>query len=74
MNAKKCDRCGRFYETNKSTYHGNVIKGICLRVSKSSDDYDYCYIGDKDLCDKCINLLDKWISHHAEILERIKQE
>ena len=54
-NAKKCDRCGAFYENNtllKSRLCGNrVIVGIRLVTNAGSVEEEY------DLCDHCLTEL-----------------
>lgn len=60
-NAKKCDRCGKFYEKNilytkkcrNSTVH---VDGICMTTT-SNDNVDYM-----DLCDDCIHKLGLFLS------------
>lgn len=54
--AKKCDRCGKFYEKN-NLYHKHIrnektpIDGVCM-TTRSNDHVDYM-----DLCDDCIHKL-----------------
>lgn len=52
--AKKCDRCGRFYV--KNTAHpcnyrqaGRMIAGVCICTADESIDESF------DFCDKCIS-------------------
>lgn len=50
--AKKCDKCGKFYEDNKR-YHGiintgNFVNGLTLSVINGIDDKHF------DLCDDCV--------------------
>lgn len=54
--AKKCDRCGVFYETNtqiKETFgcFRRTLSGMCFAT------VDEEYITEKDLCDDCISKL-----------------
>ena len=55
MNAKRCDRCKKFYERNEMKYKGKMIDGFCLTSWGSA----LCY-SRKDLCDDCLKSLDKW--------------
>lgn len=54
--AKKCDRCGKFYEMN-ILYMKNVrnckthVDGVCL-TTRSND-----YVDHMDLCDDCLHKL-----------------
>ena len=50
-NAKKCDRCGKYYDKNKGvkSINGCFVRGIRLETSGS-------YM-DLDLCDSCISEL-----------------
>lgn len=47
--ARKCDRCGTFYERNSAT-----TKGGTILIGVSFIDKNYRSIADKDLCDECI--------------------
>ena len=57
--AKKCDRCGKYYDSNEPHLIGNgrisAIDGIAFTL-KEGDTAD-CY----DLCDECIKLLVEWL-------------
>ena len=57
-NAKKCDRCGSFYEKNIVKTKGNSTLGgmafICLQGNIR-------YILDNDLCDECLNKLMRFL-------------
>lgn len=60
-NAKKCDRCGAFYEKNvryEKSIGGRkyVIDGVCLTTS--NDDT----VGCMDLCDECLGKLDRFLN------------
>ena len=47
--AKKCDRCGKFYEKNLEKHkNGFALIGVCFVDSKGQS------VGDRDLCDECI--------------------
>ena len=56
MNAKKCDRCKKFYERNTVKYKGQFIDGICLTNRRQSVSFSH-----KDLCDACLESLDEWL-------------
>ena len=47
--ARKCDRCGKFYEKNTETN-----KRATVLIGVSFVDATYRNIDDKDLCDECI--------------------
>lgn len=70
--AKKCDRCGRFYETNSShetvgrIYNG-IIGGIATASRGGSADKWF------DLCDDCILDLLKFMKG-AKVIEVPQQE
>ena len=47
--ARKCDRCGKFYEKNLETgYKREIVTGVCFINTLDNA------IEDRDLCDKCI--------------------
>lgn len=47
--AKKCDRCGKFYEKNlESGYKREIVVGVCFINTLDNS------IEDRDLCDECI--------------------
>ena len=59
--AKKCDRCGTFYEKNTRYPKSigcckTVVDGVCLST-KSGDTVDYM-----DLCDECLTKLGLFLS------------
>lgn len=58
--AKKCDRCGKFYEKNavmesKGSVRGSIIGGIKTATKEGRTDEEF------DLCDDCIKSLGEWI-------------
>lgn len=60
-NAKKCDRCGKFYENNKKhetsgRIHGSKLTGI------STTDTNTCSDKWFDLCDDCLTDLFEFLS------------
>ena len=59
-NAKKCDRCGKYYDKNEShstdtNYGRSRIDGVAFTTKNGS------YCNDYDLCDECIGLLKEWL-------------
>lgn len=61
MNAKKCDRCGAYYDKNKKhktfgRISGGVISGIWMVDQSGREDYYF------DLCDDCIGDLKKFLN------------
>ena len=57
--AKKCDRCGKFYEKNvvmksKGSALGSIIGGIRTVTKEGITDEDF------DLCDDCVKSLYEW--------------
>ena len=58
--AKKCDRCGKFYEKNvvmesKGSVIGSTIGGINTATTEGKTDEHF------DLCDDCIKSMCEWI-------------
>jgi hypothetical protein len=56
--AKKCDRCGKYYDGNEPYVVGGritAIDGIAFTLKDGS------VINPVDLCDDCIKLLEKWL-------------
>lgn len=62
MDAKKCDRCGKYYDKNNYTYkkNGFVVYGISFELDHNSR-ANY-----KDLCDDCLKSLEKWLEDGKE--------
>ena len=58
--AKKCDRCGKFYDRNtrinKGLYKNEVIDGIVKTTNIGN------YLNQIDLCDECLDKLDIFLS------------
>ena len=58
--AKKCDRCGKFYDrntrTNKGLYKNEFIDGIVKTTNIGN------YLNQIDLCDECLDKLDIFLS------------
>lgn len=59
MNAKKCDRCGNYYDKN-------VNPTFILGKSQALRDFPEFI----DLCKKCTDELEEWF--HAEKIEKVK--
>lgn len=60
MNAKKCDRCGSFYEGD-----GGYKKAGDLRLIRSGVFNDDCV----DLCPHCQLSLRGWLKYNVEFIE-----
>ena len=58
MNAKKCDRCGKYYELNRESKTPNAI-------SKFKEDFcGFCNHTEKyDVCPKCMESFERWLSN-----------
>ena len=58
--AKKCDRCGKYYDKNnrmrKGLYKNESIDGIAKTTSIGN------YLNRIDLCDECLDKLDIFLS------------
>lgn len=58
--AKKCDRCGKFYDRNnrmgKGLYKNEFIDGIVKTTNIGN------YLNQIDLCDECLDKLDIFLS------------
>lgn len=58
--AKKCDRCGKFYDRNnrmsKGLYKNEFIDGIVKTTNIGN------YLKQIDLCDECLDKLDIFLS------------
>lgn len=59
-NAKKCDRCGKYYDGNE-LYHDstNFGKSCTDGMAFTTTNGEYCK--EHDLCDECIGLLKEWL-------------
>lgn len=66
MTARKCDRCGKYYDKNekvhKSIYCKYTPKGI---VEESINGH---YYNAKDLCDDCLEKLERFLKG-VELME-----
>lgn len=57
-NAKKCDRCGKFYENYNSRNSEKEINGIItLNIDKKDQYFNH---GPYDLCPRCSKELMDW--------------
>lgn len=65
-NAKKCDVCGKYYDKNELKIRGCIVSGII----SLSDSAHIIHETGIDLCDKCFNLLDSWISGESNIISK----
>lgn len=61
MQAKKCDRCGKFYTENENKY---------IRCCNSVDRVSVCASGNVydtyDLCDDCVNQLMEFLNEGGD--------
>ena len=57
--ARKCDRCGLYYDEYNVKYNAEKINGINLLNIDSND--KYFSHGPHDLCPACSNDLMKWL-------------
>lgn len=59
MNAKECDRCGRFYdEYNTKGYH--TEPNTLMLIQEQEKDFPYC-TKKYDLCPECMAELQEWL-------------
>lgn len=61
MNARKCDRCGKFYE-KYGIKSGCSNKPNGILYATLYDDHTYYSSKSFDLCPECMDELKKWIS------------
>ena len=61
-NAKKCDRCGKFYVANRQEFKGCMLKHCNLMASSNIH---------FDLCDECIGKLWTFLNFPVEIDDAI---
>lgn len=68
--ARKCDRCGKFYEKNrvKWNYSGSITRGINV-VNKDNRIAVEC-----DLCDSCIEDLRCFMSYDDKEVDKNGEE
>lgn len=64
MLAKKCDRCGKFYESYDMV-DNREMNGVCI-VSKNKFGVRESISKDIDLCIECMNSFIKWYEMKGE--------
>jgi hypothetical protein len=55
VDAKKCDRCGEFYEDHSISRHFRVMKDVNRHTTSPSRDFKK-----RDLCDVCYDSFIAW--------------
>lgn len=58
--AKKCDRCGKFYDRNNRIYKGRYKNEFIDGIVKTTNIGNY--LNQIDLCDECLDKLDIFLS------------
>lgn len=71
MNARKCDRCGMFYEEYNMINNKKAINGVMLLNIDSND--RYFSHGPNDLCPSCSKKFLDWFNGNSEIEEQEKE-
>lgn len=66
MTARKCDRCGKYYDKNEKMHKGNSCKYTPSGIVEESI-YGH-YYNHKDLCDDCLEKLERFLNG-AELME-----
>ena len=62
--AKKCDRCGNFYESYNTTNDSKNINGIMtLNLDEQGRYYEHKPL---DLCPNCKDSFEKWLNKKGE--------
>lgn len=72
-NAKKCDRCGKFYEsyhTDVNGYSANAIF-VAHETSITYKERDIRFV--LDLCPECMNSFTKWLNEKENNNESISE-
>lgn len=60
--AKKCDRCGTFYDSYTTKLDGSEVNGI--KLIRITDQGTYFSVGKcTDLCKTCLHMLHEWLNH-----------
>lgn len=67
MDAKKCDRCGRFYEEYGeykvvNTFEYKVKKTSVIQMGTKTGQGDFIHKSQFDLCPLCMDELDKFLT------------
>ena len=60
--AKKCDRCGIYYEQRNISFKKQSINGIVLADRKVNNEAQVGRMN-IDLCPKCLNSLVDWLAY-----------
>lgn len=60
--AKKCDRCGIYYEQRNISFKRQPINGILLVDRRANNETQFGRIN-IDLCPKCLNSLVAWLAY-----------
>ena len=60
--AKKCDRCGIYYEQQNISFKRQSINGIMLVDRKANNESQFGRVN-MDLCPKCLNSLVDWLAY-----------
>ena len=64
MNAKKCDRCGKFYDVyGESNDKGNPNSILFASVDTQGRYFSYNYI---EFCPECINKIKEFVNNKTE--------
>ena len=66
MNAKKCDRCGKYYDYYNFPIHAKEVHGNCITIWNIMEN-GYESIAKKlDLCKSCMLKLEKFLGMNNE--------
>lgn len=57
--AKKCDRCGKYYTDSEKQYTFDGFRVGCIKLMSVDG---FC-IGYYDLCDNCVKKLMRYLNH-----------
>ena len=60
--AKKCDRCGIYYEQRNILFKKQWINGIMLVDRKENNESQFGRMN-MDLCPTCLNRLAEWLAY-----------
>lgn len=66
MTARKCDRCGKYYDKNEKVHKSGSFKYTPKGIVEEST-YGH-YYSPKDLCDDCLEKLERFLNG-AELME-----
>ena len=66
MTARKCDRCGKYYDKNEKIYKSGSFKYTPKGIVDES--INGKYYNAKDLCDDCLEKLERFLNG-AELME-----